>query len=103
MYNFLFYNNNGGILMSIFEAGMMACFGVSWPIAAYKTFRAKNVSGKSFTFSCLILAGYICGVIHKLFFYYDWVIWLYILNMTFLLTDMGLYIRYKFKPVNKTD
>ena len=27
--------------MSIFEAGMMVCFGASWPIAAYKTYKAK--------------------------------------------------------------
>ena len=41
--------------MSVFEAGMMVCFGVSWPIAAYKTYRAKSVKGKSLTFSFLIL------------------------------------------------
>ncbi len=83
--------------MSIFEAGMMVCFGVSWPIAAYKTYRAKSINGKSFTFSCLIMTGYICGIIHKIFFYYDWVIWLYMLNMIFLATDMCLYLRYKYK------
>ena len=77
----------------------MICFGVSWPIAAYKTYRAKCVSGKSFTFSCLILTGYICGIIHKIFFYRDWVIWLYFLNMIFLITDMCLYLKYKYKPV----
>ena len=82
--------------MSVFEAGMMICFGVSWPIAAYKTYRAKCVSGKSLTFTSLILIGYICGVIHKIFFYYDWVIWLYLLNMIFVLIDMVLHIRYKY-------
>jgi len=81
--------------MSIFEAGMMVCFGVSWPIAAYKTYRAKCVSGKSFTFTCLIFVGYICGLIDKIFFYYDWVIWLYLLNMLFIMIDMALYLRYK--------
>ena len=85
--------------MSVFEAGMMVCFGISWPIAAYKTFRAKCVNGKSLTFTFLILAGYICGIIHKIFFYYDWVIWLYILNMIFVLMDIGLHIRYKYKKV----
>lgn len=83
--------------MSVFEAGMMVCFGASWPIAAYKTYKAKSVKGKSFTFSCLILVGYICGVIHKIFFYYDWVLWLYILNMFFLLTDMFLHFKYRNK------
>lgn len=85
--------------MSIFEAGMMVCFGVSWPIAAYKTYRTKSTNGKSFTFSCLIMTGYICGIIHKLFFYYDWVIWLYMLNMIFLATDMFLHLKYKYKRV----
>ena len=50
--------------MSVFEAGMMLCFGVSWPIAAYKTYKAKCVQGKSFAFSCLIFINsrYIEGV-----------------------------------------
>jgi hypothetical protein len=87
--------------MSVFEAGMMVCFGVSWPVAVYKTFKAKSVKGKSLTFSCLIMVGYICGVIHKIFFYYDWVLWLYLLNMLFVMTDMALYLRYKYKPVKE--
>ena len=87
--------------MSVFEAGMMVCFGVSWPVAVYKTFRAKSVKGKSFTFSCLIMTGYICGLIHKIFFYHDWVLWLYLANMAFVLTDMILYIRYKKFPVSQ--
>ena len=90
--------------MSVFEAGMMVCFGVSWPIAAYKTYRAKSVNGKSLTFTSLILTGYICGVIHKLFFYYDWVIWLYLINMCFVILDMCLHIKYKkntITPVNE--
>ena len=83
--------------MSIFEAGMMVCFGISWPIAAYKTFKSNSVGGKSFAFSCLIMLGYVCGIIHKLFFYNDWVIWLYIMNMFFLGIDMALHLRYKHK------
>ena len=86
--------------MSVFEAGMMICFGVSWPIAAYKTYRAKSTKGKSLTFSFLIIIGYICGLIHKIFFYYDWVIWLYLINMFFVLVDMILCIRYRYiKPI----
>ena len=81
--------------MSIFEAGMMVCFGVSWPVAAYKTFKAKSTKGKSLTFSCLILIGYVCGIVHKIFFYYDWVFWLYILNMFFVLVDIFLHLKYR--------
>jgi len=81
--------------MSVFEAGMMVCFGVSWPVAVYKTYKAKNSSGKSLTFSTLIIIGYVCGLIHKIFFYHDWVLWLYLINMLFVLTDMALCIKYR--------
>ena len=87
--------------MSVFEAGMMVCFGISWPIAAYKTYKAKCVHGKSFSFSCLIMLGYVFGIIHKLFYYFDWVIWLYLLKMFFLGIDMFLYWKYKHNPPQK--
>lgn len=86
--------------MSIFEAGMMVCFGISWPIAAYKTYKAKCVNGKSIHFSFLILLGYICGIIHKLLYSLDIVLVLYLLNVIFLLIDMGLWYKYRNnKPV----
>lgn len=82
--------------MSIFEAGMMICFGISWPIAAYKTFKSKRVDGKSLRFSSLIFLGYIFGILHKILYNNDYVIWLYILNMVFLSLDMGLHVKYKY-------
>lgn len=89
--------------MSIYEAGMMICFGASWPIAAYKTFKAKRVEGKSLRFSCLIFLGYVFGILHKILYNPDLVIILYILNMLFLSVDMGLHIKYKYfsKPKSK--
>ena len=81
--------------MSVLEAGMMVCFGASWPIAAYKTYKSKTVAGKSFAFSCLILTGYICGIAHKILYSRDWVIWLYLLNMFFLILDMAFYLKYR--------
>ena len=87
--------------MSIFEAGMMLCFGASWPIAAYKTYKTKSIGGKSFAFSCLILTGYICGIIHKILYNLDWVICLYIFNMFFLILDMSFYLKYKKLPQTK--
>lgn len=81
--------------MSVFEAGMMVCFGVSWPIAALKTYRCKCVHGKSIHFSMLILLGYMCGIAHKVLDDMDWVFWLYILNTFFLLVDMYLYWLYR--------
>ena len=88
--------------MSIFEAGMLACFGISWPIAAYKTYRCKCVHGKSLTFSYLILFGYICGIIHKLVYSNDYVILIYYANAVFLLVDMFLYYKYRNNPAPQT-
>jgi len=85
--------------MSVFEAAMMASFGISWPIAAYKTYRCKCVHGKSLTFSYLILFGYICGIINKLLYSHDYVIWIYYANAAFLLVDMVLIYRYRHNPV----
>lgn len=84
-------------ISGVFEAGMLICWGASWPVAAYKTFKAKRVEGKSLTFMCLIILGYIFGILHKIFFTFDWVIWLYILNMFFVVCDMCLYFKYKNK------
>lgn len=82
-------------MSGIFEAGMLICFGISWPIAAYKTYKAKSVGGKSFSFSCLIMLGYVFGVINKVLYSHDWVIWLYLLNMFFLGLDMSLHLKYR--------
>lgn len=81
--------------MSVFEAGMMVCFGISWPIAAYKTYKSKCVGGKSIYFSYLILLGYIFGILHKIIYSMDYVIILYLLNTLFLIIDMCLWYKYR--------
>ena len=82
-------------MIGIFEALMLICFGISWPVAAYKTYRIKRVEGKSLTFSFLVLLGYIFGIIHKIFFNCDWVLYIYILNTIFVMLDIGLCLRYR--------
>ncbi len=81
--------------MSFFEAGMMVCFGASWPCALLKTYRAKRVEGKSIYFSYLVLIGYLSGIVHKILYSMDYVIILYILNALFLVADIILYYKYK--------
>ena len=80
--------------MSIFEALMLVCFGASWPISIAKALRTKIVEGKSPLFMAIIGLGYLSGIIHKVLFSLDWVIWLYALNMTMVAIDLGLYYRY---------
>jgi hypothetical protein len=81
--------------MSIFEIGMLVCFGSSWPFAVYKTYTTKNVKGKSILFLGLIFLGYVFGMIHKFFYSYDFVIFLYLLNGLLVLSDIILYFQYR--------
>lgn len=82
--------------MHFFEAAMLLCFGASWPAAVLKTYRTKDVGGKSKTFLTLILLGYVCGMINKvLYFGYDFVFWLYVLNFMLVFCDFVLYFKYR--------
>lgn len=82
--------------MSIFEIGMLVCFGASWPFSVYKTWKLKTGEGKSFVFLWLVIIGYICGVIHKLYYSHrDWVVWLYVLNTVLVATDLVLCMIYQ--------
>lgn len=83
--------------MSWFEAGMLICFGASWPFAVAKTFQTKHVKGKSRLFLSLVMLGYICGIINKLLYSVDIVIWLYVANLLLVSTDFVLVTLYKFK------
>ena len=81
--------------MSIFEAVMMLCFGASWPFQVVKTYRTKNVEGESILFLWLVMIGYVSGMIHKILNNFDWVIYLYLLNLVLVATDAFFYYRYK--------
>ena len=83
--------------MSVFEALMLICFGLSWPISVVKTLRTKSVSGKSPLFIGVIILGYIFGLTHKLLYSIDWVIYLYVFNLVVCSIDFILYYRYSGK------
>ncbi len=80
---------------SIYEILMLICFGASWPFAVAKTYKTKNVKGKSIFFLTLILIGYGCGIAHKMFYHYDIVIYLYALNGLFVFADFVLWFKYR--------
>lgn len=81
--------------MSFYEIGMLVCFGASWPFAVWKTYKSKSVKGKSMRFLLLIILGYILGMLHKVFYNPDIVIWLYLLNGILVSADAVLYLKYK--------
>ncbi len=79
--------------MSIFEIIMLVCFGAAWPFSIYRSYRSRNNSGKSVIFLFVILTGYVAGMLHKVFYYYDIVILLYGLNCAMVSVDILLYFR----------
>ena len=87
--------------MSFFEAGMLICFGASWPFAVMKTFKTKNVKGKSLLFLTLIILGYICGIFNKILNSVDIVLWLYVINLMLVSTDLLFCLLYRNRPENK--
>jgi hypothetical protein len=79
--------------VSVFEIIMLVCFGAAWPFSIAKSLRTRSVAGKSLPFLLVILVGYIAGILHKLFFEYDLVIYLYGLNAVMVAADITLYLR----------
>lgn len=79
----------------IFEILMLACFGAAWPFSIYKSYTSKSTGGKSVYFLIVIMVGYVSGILNKLFYHYDYVIYLYLLNLVMVFTDTMLYLRNK--------
>ncbi len=80
--------------MSIFEALMMLGFGLAWPFNIYRSLKSRTAAGKSFLFMGTIEFAYVCGMIHKILYSFDWVFWLYVLNFVMVLIDFCLMLRY---------
>ena len=89
----------------ILEGAMLLCFGVSWPVAILKTWRAKRVEGKSGLFLALILAGYLAGLASKFVRAAhdggrpEAATALYALNALMVAVDLGLFLRYRTRNV----
>ena len=83
-----------------FEAIMLICFGLGWPVAIIKTLRTRRTEGKSLGFLILVLIGYISGIVAKLVSAYmeaepiQAVTALYAVNAALVAADILLYLRY---------
>ena len=86
---------------SIWEVLFLICFAVSWPISIIKALRTKVVIGKSPIFMALVILGYIFGIIHKMLYSRDIVIFLYVFNA--LLVSIDLFLYFLFIGKNKRD
>lgn len=80
---------------SFLEVIMLLCFGLSWPFSIYRTCKAKNMEAKSPVFLILVIIGYAAGVLHKLLYDRDMVIFLYAVNGMMVAIDLALVLRNK--------
>jgi len=81
--------------MSIFEAVMLLCFGMAWPFSIYKSWKTKENGSKSLIFLTALIIGYISGIIHKIMYNFDGVIFLYILNAVMVFIEIIFFIQNK--------
>ena len=81
------------MMNSIFEVGMLLCFGMAWPISIVKSWKSRTNQGKSLFFLLIILLGYVSGTLFKITGNMDRIIILYLINGTMVITDIALYVR----------
>lgn len=81
----------------LFEAGMLICFGFSWPINLYKNYKVRSAKGMSLPFILLIVAGYILGICAKLIGHVtgvaplNYVFAVYIINLLMVSANIVVY------------
>ena len=91
-YNVTELKQKGGTAMSVFELGMLICFGVSWPISVWKSYTSGSTKGKSVIFTSAIILGYLAGICGKILGgNINYVLMLYVLNLCFVSVDFALY------------
>ena len=79
--------------MSILEILMLVFLGAAWPFSIIKSWKSKKTGGKSIIFLFSIFLGYFFGIIHKIVYSLDFVIFFYCLNAMMVLIDIALYYR----------
>lgn len=79
--------------MSIFEIIMLISFGAAWPFSIYRSYTSRSIAGKSPFFILVIMIGYVSGILNKIFYDFDGVIYLYALNLAMSTADFLLYVR----------
>ena len=98
------------VLIDLFEALTIFCFGLSWPISIRKSYISRTAKGKSLFFEVFLLIGYAFGIARKtiqvaalgypladtgtlgvVIFILSFVF--YVLNFIEIAIDVGLYFR----------
>lgn len=83
------------MLAGLLELAMLVSFGLSWPFAILRTYRAKRVDGKSPQFMFIVIFGYCCGIAAHLVDGTDlWLCFVYLADILLVATDLALYFVY---------
>lgn len=83
-------------LAHLLEAGMLVCFGFSWPLNVVKAYKARTAKGTSLAFIILIITGYIAGISAKIINnQFNYVLGVYFLNLAIVSANIFVYIRNK--------
>ncbi|MCI2242451.1 hypothetical protein [Adlercreutzia faecimuris] len=81
-------------MAEILEAIMLVCFGLSWPMNAYKNYRARTAAGTSWQFIGLITLGYFAGIAAKFASgSFTWVLAVYFINVACVAVNWAVYFR----------
>lgn len=81
-------------IVHILEAGMLVCFGVSWPFNIAKSLRSRTAKGKSVIYEILVVVGYFFGLAAKIILGdVNYVMIFYIVDILMVTTDIVLTFR----------
>lgn len=81
-------------IAQIFEALMVICFGLSWPLSVSKSWKSRTAKGKSLFFEVFIWVGYLFGIAGKIITgNITYVFVFYVLNTLMVSVDILLYFR----------
>ena len=81
-------------MAEVLEAAMLVCFGLSWPMNAYKNYKAGTAVGTSWQFIALITTGYMAGIAAKFASgSVNWVLAVYLINLACIGVNWIVYFR----------
>lgn len=81
-------------ITDLLEALMILCFGISWPLSIYKSWKSRTAKGKSLLFECCVIIGYCCGLAGKIIGgNITYVVAVYVLDILMVSVDLLLTIR----------
>jgi len=89
----------------LLETLMILSFGISWPLNAWKAWKARTAKAISLPFYLLIFGGYIAGIASNIIraaegtYQYNYVFFFYILNL--LMVGIAILVYFRNRALDK--